>query len=1018
MYERFDLSDQVFVDRADYLGWMEEALKRCGEKSVVLVLRGIGGIGKSSLLEYWNRTIESTIRLDCDQHIGFYERLNVLAKGAVLLGIPLQRFDLLWQIRQRFVEGVEPVREKGREWAKDVFQAIPFIGSLASIGSALRGIGAEVAPKIKSRYGSVGQWLQDRLGKNYLEKLLEILWKEPRHAEILYLDALLEDLNSRNNSTLPLLFLFDHFEYVDCDTALWRYSGKKISEAELWCVFLSSLSNSVGVMGSRRSVPETVEIKENIEEKELTELDEESTRELLEKRDVIDKSIQDRIVSVSGGNPFVIDAICDMKDAGVISLDDVECLRADTLDEVRLKTWRRLFNMTEGFQDIINRAGLLEFFDRELLEIAAPSLTADMWNRLLRLSFVRARADGTWVFHDLARELIIAELGHRIKSLTNEVVELLEKEAAETGNMALVGHAFSVSALSSEEDAIEDANERITALVRKDDIHSAMAILENMRFHSDKGKAEILGLKAKALVNLSRYAEAEDAAREAIRVNEELAKDEPEKHLGSVAEYLTELYQVLRFTRYDEAREILTRAAEIQRDVAKQGTPKQLKLLAWILLAYAWSLQVSNPLESISLAEEAVEIYRNTDNEAQLPYALNILAAMTGLVNKWSEAEMIYHEAYDLQEKLLASEPDNTRYANTLSAIVNGLAVLSTNTGKLEDAERFYIEALKIKKRLAERDRDIFLPRLGLSYWNLGILYLITNRLDLAENQFLEETKIAEEHHDEAPEIYRGWIERDKFCLSLVNLARGMLPQAMDLIDEAIGMCRERIRLGAPIRNLWLGELLHASATMRMKTGEYERAEASLLDAIQIFRDSEPLASRSQGVFASFLSNYAILLWRTNRLSDAKKMLDEAMGISKEKVEEAPEAYKGLHSNVLCNLAIFLADSDELETAESHFQESLSLVEYLAKRTPMQYTDHLALVLHNYSYCHHKAGHKKEAKLLLERAIEIKRGLVEKFPEIFGPSLELSLSNLGVMKGDVKKQLEWEEKLIRFEELP
>jgi hypothetical protein len=54
MYERFDLSDQVFVDREDYLDWMDNALKRCKDQSVVLILRGIGGIGKSSLLEYWN----------------------------------------------------------------------------------------------------------------------------------------------------------------------------------------------------------------------------------------------------------------------------------------------------------------------------------------------------------------------------------------------------------------------------------------------------------------------------------------------------------------------------------------------------------------------------------------------------------------------------------------------------------------------------------------------------------------------------------------------------------------------------------------------------------------------------------------------------------------------------------------------------------------------------------------------------------------------------------------------------
>ncbi|MHA2431647.1 MAG: hypothetical protein ACXADO_00275 [Candidatus Thorarchaeota archaeon] len=146
MYERFQPSDRVFVDREEYLDWMSEALERCNERTVVLHLRGIGGIGKSSLLDHWKSTIDETIRLDCEQYTDFYARLNVIAKGAVLLGVNLRRFDVLWQIRQRFVEGVEPVKEKGRERAREVVMAIPFIGSLASIGSAIGAIGATVSP--------------------------------------------------------------------------------------------------------------------------------------------------------------------------------------------------------------------------------------------------------------------------------------------------------------------------------------------------------------------------------------------------------------------------------------------------------------------------------------------------------------------------------------------------------------------------------------------------------------------------------------------------------------------------------------------------------------------------------------------------------------------------------------------------------------------------------------------------------------------------------------------------------
>jgi hypothetical protein len=115
MYEHFRPSERVFVDREEHLSWMSEALQRCKEKSIVLHLCGIGGIGKSSLLEHWHQTIEKSIILDCSRITDFFGRLDAIAKGAVRIGVKLTRFDVLWSIRQRFVQGVEPAKEEGRK---------------------------------------------------------------------------------------------------------------------------------------------------------------------------------------------------------------------------------------------------------------------------------------------------------------------------------------------------------------------------------------------------------------------------------------------------------------------------------------------------------------------------------------------------------------------------------------------------------------------------------------------------------------------------------------------------------------------------------------------------------------------------------------------------------------------------------------------------------------------------------------------------------------------------------------
>ncbi|MFW9793977.1 MAG: tetratricopeptide repeat protein, partial [Candidatus Thorarchaeota archaeon] len=566
MYEHFRPSDRVFVDREEHLDWMSEALTRCKEKSIVLHLHGIGGIGKSSLLEYWHSTVERSIILDCSRVTEFFSRLNTIAKGAVRLGISLSRFDILWSIRQRFVQGVEPAKEEGRGWAMDVLAPLPFIGSLTGIGTAIKTISQKISPKLTGKYGSLGSWLQSRLGKDYLEELLEILWKDPRNAEFLYLDALLEDLNHRKDLENPVLLVLDSFDEVDDDEPRWNYRRRKITEAELWFVFLSSISNSVGVVASRKALPKNMDSSLNIEVTELGDLDDESCLELLVKREMIDEDLQRKITEVSGGNPFILDTICDMFSMEGLSWEDVESFRADTLEEVRLKTWKKLFSQVKDLEPIIERVALLPFFDKSLLEIIVPGLKTYQWEQLTQFSFVKERDDGSWILHDLAKELVIAELGRQLSTLVQEVSRLLEDESEERSNLSLRGLAISVEALVSEEDAVAKAKEVITHFLRKDASEEALEILANIVFRTEIGKAEHIGLQGWALDYETRYAEAEAALRESISVFEELHETDFVNYSASLGQYYYLLAEVLTDTsRFSEGEEYFLRAIEIQR---------------------------------------------------------------------------------------------------------------------------------------------------------------------------------------------------------------------------------------------------------------------------------------------------------------------------------------------------------------------------------------------------------------------------------------------------------------------
>jgi hypothetical protein len=176
---------------------------------------------------------------------------------------------------------------------------------------------------------------------------------------------------------------------------------------------------------------------------------------------------------------------------------DIETLRADNLEEVRLKTWRRLFNKAEGLMEIIDYAGILPFFTRQVMDLVCPHMKTDHWDRLIHLSFVQDKGDDTWKIHDLAQDLVLAELGNKLNKIAQDVSEQLERVGMKESNSIYQGLAFSVQALVDEPKTIEKAGAMITELNRQRLYQDGLSLLACIRFHSEEGKMMLQWHKAK-----------------------------------------------------------------------------------------------------------------------------------------------------------------------------------------------------------------------------------------------------------------------------------------------------------------------------------------------------------------------------------------------------------------------------------------------------------------------------------------------------------------------------------------
>ncbi len=1010
MYEHYEPADRVFVNREAYLEWMRDALERCRDKSVVLHLRGIGGIGKSSLLAKWGKEVSESVQIDFEQHQDYWSRLDVVSRAAVRLGVRLRRFDFLWHIRKRFVEGVEPAAESGREWAKEVLAAIPFVGSIAAIGGAISAVGKKVAPKIRERYGDIGSWLSSRLGEDYMSRLLEVLWKEPRHAEFLYMDALLEDLNQRK-SDKSLLFLFDQFEIADAEKPKWMYKGKRITEAELWYAFLASLQNCVGVLASRFEAPK--QIADSIESEELLELDRNSCRELLRLRNVESEILSSKIVNVSGGNPFVIDAICDIMEAEELSGSEIDELRAETLEEVRLKTWRRLFGEAEGLHDFINRAGLLPFFNRRLLGIVAPKLTSDYWDRITRLSFVRGRDDGTFVLHDLAKNLVLTELGEGVRALAREIVTLLESAYASEPDPSLLSHAISVEFLADEDRGIGRLFEVFNLVQFRRDL--TPLVTGPLRLDSPRGNIVYAYALGWTYLIEERVAESEHVLREALALAQDLVAEKGSSQAVFVALACSGLALLLTRTgRHKEGERFYDEAIASCEGIDPHSRVLRFdKSIRWASLRghgmLMWSQyrlrEAENSCEAALV--RAIELSDMLDEDSTAPETLKLqaseyvehskgnLSIIRLMLGKPSEAESLVRDILD-------SSLSVDMKAGARGVLGEALRL----TGRAQEAEVQYKACLDSMLKAREENPDVpWCASIALS--NYASVLFALREYDRAEKVYRQSLEEVRPFNEATPEIYGKILLWTLSDYSTILALLGRADEALDLSLEALQLSEAISHRIPDFPSYKKAALLCNRGVILRLGGQLDSAERSFQEAVEMTQEEaekHPETLMVSDLLGSLHNNLGLLRIQTENLSDAEKHLRRAHDIKRRLAETCPQMFNNEYASTASNLGILLCRLGRLEESEQHLQAAVASRRQLADQSPVEFAYGLVNSLNNLSGMLLRSGRSDEAwETILEAARLAERSLTgELLPE--KKTIGALLVNAKRMASDVEKR--------------
>jgi CHAT domain-containing protein/Tfp pilus assembly protein PilF len=449
----------------------------------------------------------------------------------------------------------------------------------------------------------------------------------------------------------------------------------------------------------------------------------------------------------------------------------------------------------------------------------------------------------------------------------------------------------------------------------------------------EQAKARIASLRDQA-----KYAEATEAARQALKITERVYGP----NHRNVAFRLSVIAQLLESQgEYEKAGAIRQRAlSTAERAFGPQN---------WRVIAY-WN-HIANLREKQGALDEAAAIlsrvvelskqaYGSTDR--RVAGKLEDLAGVLARQDKHEEARHLYEGAATIYEKTLG--PDS----HTLAMCLSSLGMVLVRQGRYRPALPIYERVVAIEEKVFGRNH----PAVGTALGNLAFLL-----------RSIGEHEAARVHFDRTISILEAAYGADdpRVATSRRNLAdllyaRGSYEQARQVLGKALASHEKA--LGSD----------HLEVALDLNS------LAMVLKGLGLPGEARPLYRRALAIISSVhgpdhawtagcMSNLAALQFSQGLHEEATLLLRRALAIHE-------RVYGPLHVDVatsLNNLAVALSARGSSAEADSLCRRALSILE---ERFGSEHPD-VAANIANLAGLRARGGAYKEAQCLLERALAI-----------------------------------------------
>ena len=326
--------------------------------------------------------------------------------------------------------------------------------------------------------------------------------------------------------------------------------------------------------------------------------------------------------------------------------------------------------------------------------------------------------------------------------------------------------------------------------------------------------------------------------------------------------------------------------------------------------SYDNNFAIARFYDDLNKFPEAIAYYSHCLSFATSPQEKATVFSNMGSVqwknNAYREAEASLKEALKIRRELAVK--NRNAYLPDVATTLNNLGNLYYSKKEYSEAETSYKEALRIRRELAVKNRDVYLPYVAGTLNNLGNLH-----------QSKKEYSEAKVSYEEALKIYRELLNN----LSILLENKKEYSKAEVSYKEALKKLAAKNQVYLPDIAMTLSNL----GNLYVNEKEYSVAETSYKIALRTWRE---LAAKNQAYLpnvAITLSNLGVLHVNKNEYPEAEASYEEALKMYRELADENRDAYLPDVARTLVNLSMFYQDNvPNKELSLKYTQEAIEVL--------------------------------------------------------------------------------------------